>query len=169
MVGAEAGGAVEDGGVAFRGEAVLVGVAADAGDAGEAEIERVGVEAGAGEEGDEEGAEAAVDVEGDFVVAFQGEGGEGGDVVDDAVGEVGGGADEEDRVAVYKAGDAGCLGAVGRCGAGDQVDFDLEVFAGFAECGVGGLGDDPERRIRWDGTGRMGSAYISGSVIPRSA
>lgn len=98
LVGAEGGGAVQDGGVSFGGEAVFVCVAADGGDAAEAEVKRDGVEARFGEEGDEEGAETAVYVERD--AAFDGEAGEGGDVVDDAVREVGGGADEEDCVAV---------------------------------------------------------------------
>lgn len=141
LVAAEAGGAVEEDGVAFGGEAVFVGVAADAGDAGEGEVERGAVEAGAGEEGDEKGAEAAVDVEGEF--AFEGEPGEGGDVVDDAVREVGGGADEEDGVAVDQPGYRGGCYAVGRGGAGDEVDFDFEVGTRFAEGCVGGFGEDP--------------------------
>jgi len=49
----------------------------------------------------QEGAEAAVDVEGD--VAAEREPGEGGDVVDYAVWKVGGGADEENCVGVDKA------------------------------------------------------------------
>ena len=81
-------GAVEDGGVALGGEAVLVRVAADGGDALEAEVEGGGFEAGFFKEGDEEGAEAAVDVQGELL--FEGDLGEGRDVVDDTVREVGG-------------------------------------------------------------------------------
>lgn len=66
LVGAEGSGAVDDGGVALGGEAVFVRVAAYAGDASEGEVEGFGFEACAGEEGDEEGAEAAIDVEGEF-------------------------------------------------------------------------------------------------------
>lgn len=81
-------GAVEDGAVALGGEAVFVSVAGDGGDALEAEVERGGFEAGLFEEGDEEGAQAAVDVE--WEAFLEGKLGERGDVVDDAVREVGG-------------------------------------------------------------------------------
>lgn len=64
-----------------------MGVYADGRDAREREVEGHGLETGAGEEGDHEGAETTVDVERDLVAL--GEGAEGGDVVDDAVGEVG--------------------------------------------------------------------------------
>jgi hypothetical protein len=80
--------AVENRGVALGREAVLVGVARDGGDALEAEVEGGRLEAGFVEEGDEEGAQAAVDVEREAL--FEGEFGEGRDVVDDAVREVGG-------------------------------------------------------------------------------
>lgn len=69
------------------------------GDAAEAEIKGFAVEAGFGEEGDEEGAEAAVYVQGGRVA--HGEAGEAADVVDYAVWEVWGGADQEDGVWVY--------------------------------------------------------------------
>jgi hypothetical protein len=64
-----------------------------------------GGEACAGEVGHEEGAEAAVDVEGDGVGDC--ETGEGGDLVDDAMRVVGRGADEEDRVRIYEAAEFG--------------------------------------------------------------
>ena len=80
-------------------------------------------------------------MEGD--AARDGELGERGDVVDDAVGKVGGGADEEDRVAVYEARDGGDGDLVAWGGAGDEVDLDSEVVAGFVECGVAGVGEDP--------------------------
>jgi hypothetical protein len=70
-------------------------------------------------------------VEGDL--ALYGELGEGGYIVDDAVGEVGGGADEEDGIAVDEAGDAWDVDLVGRGGAGYEVDFDAEVGSCFAE------------------------------------
>lgn len=76
----------------------------------------------------------------------EGEFGEGGDVVDDAVGEVGGRADEEDGIAVDEARDAARVDLVGRGGAGDDVQFDFEVLGGFAEGCVGRLGDDPGGR-----------------------
>lgn len=140
LVGAEGGGAVEDGGVALGGEAVFMRVAAYAGDAFEGEVEGFGFEASAGEKGDEEGAEAAVDVEGEL--AFQRKARKRRNVVDDAVGKAGGGADKEDGVAVYEAGDGGEVHAVGGGGAVDEVDFDFEVGACFAESGVGGFGED---------------------------
>ena len=80
-------------------------VAGDACDAFEGEVEGFRGEAGAGEERDHQGAEAAVDVEGER--SFESEPREGGDVVNDAVREVGGGADEEDGVAIYKTRDGG--------------------------------------------------------------
>lgn len=73
MIAAQGAVAVEDDGVALRGEAVFVRVDADAGDAWQAEVEAAlllvgGRVAGAFEEGDDEGAQAAVDVEGNFVL-----------------------------------------------------------------------------------------------------
>ena len=76
-------------------------------------------------------------------MALQGEPREGGDVVRDAVREVGGRADEEDGVAVDEPGDGGEGGAVGGRRAGDEMGFDFEVGACFAEGGVGGFGEDP--------------------------
>lgn len=67
-------------------------IAAYAGDALESEIEQLGLETCFFEEWDEKGAETAVYVQGNF--ALYGEFGEGGNVVDDAVGKVGGGADK---------------------------------------------------------------------------
>lgn len=74
----------------------------------------------------------------------EGEGGEGRDGVDDAVGEVGRGADEQDCGRGDKAADGWEVNFVGWGGARDNVDFDVEVGACFAEGGVGGLGEDPE-------------------------
>ena len=54
------------------------------------------MEAGFGQEGNYEGAKAAVDVEWKFV--FQGQAGQGWDVIDDSVGEVGCRAHQEDRI-----------------------------------------------------------------------
>ena len=66
-----------------------------------------------------------------------GKAGEGGNLVDDAMGVVGGGADEEDRVWVYEAAEFGNGDAVGGCGTGDGVEFDVEVGGGLVECRVG--------------------------------
>lgn len=143
MVSAETGFAVEEGGGAFGGETVFVGVAADACDAFEGEVEWDGGESGAGEEGHEEGAETAIYVKGEGFA--EGEAREGGDVVDYAVGEGGGGADEEDGVAVDESGDAGDVDAVGWTGASHEVDFDAEIGARFVERWMGGFGDDPRR------------------------
>ena len=59
--------------------------------------------------------------------------GEGRYVVYDAVGEVGRGTDEEDRVAVDEAGDAWDVNLVGGSWAGHKVYFDTEVGTSFAE------------------------------------
>lgn len=104
LVGAQVLGAVEHGGVALGGEAVLVGVAGDGGDALEAEVEELRLEAGLFEEGHEERAQAAVDVQ--RQAALQGQLGERRDVVHDAVREVGRGTYEHDGVGVDEAGDA---------------------------------------------------------------
>lgn len=73
-------------------------VAGDGGDALDAEVERFGGVACALEEGHQEGTETTVDVERN--VSAECEARETRDVVDDAVREVGGAADEEDSVAV---------------------------------------------------------------------
>ena len=121
-------------------------IAADACHALEGEIERGAFEAGAREEGDQEGAEAAVDVQREAFA--QGEIGERGDVVDDAMREVWCRADEQDRVAVYEPRDGGHVRAIAGGRAGDEVHADLEVGAGFAEGGVGGFGEDPGMGMR---------------------
>lgn len=141
LVAAELLGAVEEGAVSLGGEAVFVRVAGDGGDALEAEVEGLGLEAGLFEEGDEEGAEAAVDVEGDGFT--HGEAGERRDVVDDAVREVGGRADEEDGVRGDEAGDGADVDLVGGRGAGYEVDLNLVVFACFAEGCVSCFWENP--------------------------
>ena len=110
LVRAESGGAVEDDAVAFGSKAVFVGVDGYGGDAGLAEVEAAkfevgGGEAGGGEEWKEEGTEAAVDMEGEFV--GDGDSGEGRDVVDDARGVVWAGSDDEDGVGVDVSTDRG--------------------------------------------------------------
>lgn len=107
----------------------------------QAKIKELGLEPCFIEEGDKEGAEAAVHVQGDS--ALDGELGEERYVVYDAVREVGGGADEEDCVAVYEARDGGDVDLVAGGWAGDEVDFYAEVGAGFAECGVSCFGENP--------------------------
>ncbi len=119
-------------------------VARDARHAAEREVEGRGGEARAREEGDEEGAKAAVDVQRER--ALECEPREGGDVVDDAVWEIGGGADEKDRVGVYESGDGSGGYLVRGCRAGDEVDLDLEVGACFAEGGVCRFREDPGGR-----------------------
>lgn len=110
-------------------------------------------------------------MEGD--ATFEGELREGRDIVYYAVREIRGRADEEDGVSVDEAGDAADVDLVGWCGAGDEVDFDFEVFCCFAEGCVGGFGEDPVGGGRLvdggRGGGGKGGKYISGSVTPRSA
>lgn len=73
LVAAQGAVAIEDDGATLGGEAVFVRVSADASDAWKAEVEaalflvRGGI-AGAFKEGDDEGTQAAVDVERDFVL-----------------------------------------------------------------------------------------------------
>lgn len=75
-----------------------MGVAADARDPLQAEVERFRLKAGFFKEGDEERAKAAVHVQAELLP--QRKPGEAGDVVDDAVGEVGRRPNEQDCVAV---------------------------------------------------------------------
>lgn len=56
---------------------------------------------------------------------------------------VGGGANKEDRIGVYEASDSGNRDPVAGGGAGDSVEFDLEILGGFVECCVCGRGYDP--------------------------
>lgn len=112
-------------------------------------------------------------------VAAGGDLGQGGNVVDDAVGEVGRAADDEDRVGVDKAGDAACVDLVGRSRAGDKLHFDLEVLAGLAEGCVCGVGENPDiacvlvSRLSLSSEyshlrPQMVATHISGSVTPLS-
>jgi len=59
------------------------------------------------------------------------------------MGEIGGRADEEDGVAVDEAGYAGKVDLIGGGGAGDQMDFDAEIFSCFPEGCVGCFWEDP--------------------------
>lgn len=80
-------------------------------------------------------------MEADFVA--RGEFGHRGDVVNNPVREIRRGPDEEDGIAVDQVGHGAHVCLVGRCWAGDGVNLDLEVFAGFAESDMCGAGDDP--------------------------
>lgn len=85
------------------------------------------------------------------------------------MGEIRGRTDEENGVAIDEAGDGGDVHAVGGGRAGDEVGFDFEVGAGFAEGGVGGFGEDPEGAVLALLGSLLGTeTYISGSVTPRS-
>ena len=119
LVRAEFGGAVEDDTVAFGCEAIFVRVDRDGGYAGLAEVEASslvvrGWKAGGGEEGEEEGAEAAVDVEGDLI--FGGDAGDGGDVVDNACGVIWAGCNDENGVWIDVSTDRGGGDSVFGCG-----------------------------------------------------
>ena len=50
------------------------------------------------------------------------------------------GADEENGVTVDEASNAGDVDLVGGGRTGDEMDFDFEIRAGFAEGGVSGFG-----------------------------
>lgn len=73
------------------------------------------------------------------------EAGERGNIIDDAVREGGGGANEEDGVAIDESRDAGDVNAVGGGGAGDQVNFDAKVGACFEERCMCSFRKDPAR------------------------
>ena len=77
-------------------------------------------------------------------MALEREAGERGYVVDDAMGKVGRGADEQDGVTVDEAGDGGEGYTVGGRWAGDKVGFDFEVRSRFAKGRVGGFREYPE-------------------------
>lgn len=110
MVVAEGLGPVEDHATAFRSEAIFVRVDGDGGHARTAEVEATSIRPGGGKAGtrqvgQEEGAEAAVNMQGNRV--RNGEAGKSGDLVDNAVRVVGSGADEEDRIRIDEAADLG--------------------------------------------------------------
>lgn len=88
--------------------------------------------------------------------ALDSEFGQRSDVVDDAMGEVGCGANEEDGVAVDEAGDGGDVDLIGGGGAGDQVDLDAEVFACFAECSVSCFWENPANLVSIESVLRVG-------------
>lgn len=138
--------AVEHDGAALGGKAVLVGIDADAGDTRLAEVEAAlvvvrGREAGLFEEGDGEGAQTAVDVQGDLV--GDGQPREGRDVVDQAMGEVGGRSDQQHGVGIDEPADGRDVHDVVWGRAGDVVRLDAEVLAGLGECRMGGFRNDP--------------------------
>ena len=118
-------------------------VAANTGDALESEIEELSFEAGLGEEGDEEGSKTAVDVKPELLA--ESEFGESNNVVDDTVGEVGCGTDEEYRVGVDETGDGTNIYLVSWCGTSDHVNLDAKVFSSFVERSVSRLGENPNR------------------------
>lgn len=135
LVGAQFLCAVQDRRIALGGEAVLVRVATDGCYTLEAEVERLCLEAGLFEERNQERSQTAVDVKGN--AALHGKLGESRDVVDDAVGEVGGRAHQENCVAIDKAGDSVDVNLVGGCGACDKMDLDLEILSRLVEGRVG--------------------------------
>lgn len=77
-----------------------MGIAANAGHTLNGEVECHGGKASTRKEWDDERPKTAVDVERERTFLAQGEAGERDDVVDDAMGEVGSGTNEEDSVAV---------------------------------------------------------------------
>lgn len=141
LVRAQLRGAVQDDRVSLGREAVLVRVARDGRHAPQAEVKGDGVEACLLEEGDQEGAEAAVHVQG--YVFPGGDFGQGRNVVDDAVWEVGRAAYDEDCVGVDEARDAPGIDLVCGRGAGNELHFDFEVFTCLAEGCVCRVGEDP--------------------------
>ncbi len=129
MVATQTRSTIQQGRGAFWGEAVFVGVAADTGNAFEAEVKGRRGETSAGKERDKKGAETAVHMEGEGFANRQTR--EGRYIVYNTMREGGSRADEEDGVAVDQARDAGDVNVVGGSWAGDEVDFDAEVGAGF--------------------------------------
>lgn len=118
----------------------------DRSDTRDAEVEATGLgewggEAGAGEVRHKEGAEAAVDVEGNFIRG--GEAREGRNFIDDAVGIIRGGANQEYCIGIYEAADFRNGDAVGRSRTCDGVKLDFEIGCCFIECCVRGLRYDP--------------------------
>lgn len=138
--------AVEHDGAALGGESVLVGIDADAGDSRLAEVEASlllvrGREAGLLEKGDDEGAQTAVDVQGDLV--GDGKTGEGRDVVYQAMGEVRGRSDQQHGVGIDETADGRDVHDVVWGRAGNVVRLDAEVLAGLGECSMGSFRNDP--------------------------
>lgn len=128
-------------GVAFRRKSIFMGITRNGSDAFETEIKRRGGEAGTVKEGDKERSEAAVDMERDIVA--ERETGKGGDIVNNSVGEVGGGPNKENGIEVYKASDGACVDFESERINRYFMDFDPKVMTGLVEGGMCGDGDDP--------------------------
>lgn len=77
--------------------------------------------------------------------AANGKTGESGDVIDDTMREIGCGTDKEDGVAVDETRYCFDGDAVGRCRAGDLVEFDVEIIGCFVESCVCGIRYNPDR------------------------
>ena len=74
----------------------------------------------------------------------QSETGERRDIIDDPVRVIGDGTDQEDRIGVDQAADAGNRDTIAWGGTVDGVEFYLEVVGGFIEGGMRSGGDNPK-------------------------
>ena len=152
------GVAVEDGGSALGGVAVLVDVGGDGADAGDGEIEVGDGVAELPDKGGDEAADAAIDVKPE--VPGLGEFSEVCDGVDDAVGVLGGGADHHDGVVGDGVGHGVDVGA--EVGAGGQpYHLHVHKLGGAVEGGVGGSGHQDFRRAI---DGLVGAGPVSGGL-----
>lgn len=138
--------AVEKDGVALGSETILVGVNTDTRDARLTEVETAlflvrGWITRLLEEGNHEGAQAAVNVQGNLVLGSKT--GKSGDVVDNAMREVRRRAHQEDSVWVDKTANSTDVDFIVGCWAWNTVQFDLEVFASLVECSMSSVGNDP--------------------------
>jgi hypothetical protein len=109
----------------------------------QSEIEKFALVACFLKEWNEERAEAAVYVQ--ESLPLQCEFGKSADVVDDAVGEVGCRTDQENGVAINETRHGGDVDLVAGRWTLDEVNFDTKIFAGFAECCVSCLWENPIR------------------------
>lgn len=76
-------------------------------------------------------------------LVLSGKAGQGRDIIDNAVGEVGCGANNKNGIGVNQTADSSDIDLVFWSWAGNKVEFDLKVIARLVKRSVSGMRDDP--------------------------
>lgn len=138
--------AVEHGRITLRSKSILVSIAGDGCDTRLTEVEAALVliwarETGLLHEGNDEGAQAAVDVEGNLIL--DSELGERGNIINHAVREVGSRSNKENGVGVDQSGNRRNIDLIFWSRARDSVELDAEIMACLIKSSVSGIRDNP--------------------------